>query len=140
MKRAALYTMVVLALALCPILTQAQTNKLLQANIPFDFTAGNTRMASGVYVIENASSGSHTQLVRNPETKAATFLLSNSMENPSADSSKHVLVFKVYGSEYVLTQIWSGGVGREVIQSNRVSKLAKAEQPKETIVAMQFGK
>src|SRR3954466_12237102 len=78
MKRAALYTMVVLALALCPILTQAQTNKLLQANIPFDFTAGNTRMASGVYVIENASSGSHTQLVRNPETKAATFLLSNS--------------------------------------------------------------
>ncbi len=139
MKRAALYLTVILALALCPILAQAQSNLLLKANIPFDFTAGSTQVPSGEYVI--SSPADHAQLLRSADNKASAIVMSNAIGNPyTADLSRYVLVFHRFGSEYVLTQIWSGGIGHEVRQSKRVSELAKMEKPSETVVAMQVGK
>ena len=135
MKRAALYMTVILALALCPILAQAQT--LLRADIPFDFTAGNRTMPSGTYVIEDAAN--HTQLLRCLDSKAAAFVMSNSVTKARPDLSKNVLIFKVYGSNYVLDEIWAGGAGHQVRGSKRPAELAKSERPKEAIVAMQVG-
>ena len=137
MKRATLYLTVILAFALCPILSQAQA--MLRANIPFDFTIGTATMSSGVYDLSNA--GNHTQLLRNPDTKSAAFVQSISLGNPNTiDLRKNVLVFHRYGSEYVLTEIWASGVGHQVLQPKRTSKLAKSETPEKVIVAMAFSK
>jgi hypothetical protein len=137
MKRATLYSTMILAIALCPILAQAQA--LLKANIPFEFTAGSRTMSSGVYYIENA--GNHMQLLRNPETNATAFVASFSVGNPNKiDLTKNVLVFRRYGPGYVLTQIWASGEGHEVPVSKRLRELAKSEKPSETIVAMEVGK
>lgn len=135
MKRAALYMTVALALALCPVLAQAQTT--LKANIPFDFSAGSSIMPSGTYVIEDA--GSHTQLLRCLNAKAAAFVMSNSLSNARPDLSKNVLIFRVYGSDYVLSEIWASGSGHQVRGSKKNATLAKSDQPKEVIVAMQVG-
>jgi len=137
MKRATLYLTMILAITLCPMLAQAQA--LLKANIPFEFTAGNQTMSSGVYYVQNALG--HVQLLRNPETNATVFVASNALGNPyKIDSSKNVLVFHRYGSGYVLTQIWASGVGHEVQVSKHFRELAKSEKPKETLVAMEVGK
>lgn len=137
MKRATLYLTMILAIALCPILAQAQA--LLKANIPFEFTAGNKTMSSGVYYVENTLG--HMQLLRNPETNATVFVASNALGNPyKIDLSKNVLVFHRYGSEYVLTEIWASGVGHQVRQSNRTSELAKSGKPEKVIVAMVVSK
>ena len=137
MKRATLYLTVILAFALCPILSQAQA--MLRANIPFDFSVGSKTMSSGVYYIDRAAN--QMQLLRNPETNATVFVASNSLGNPyKIDLSKNVLVFHRYGSEYVLTEIWASGVGHQVRQSNRTSELAKSGKPEKVIVAMVVSK
>ncbi len=137
MKRATLYLTVILAIALCPILAQAQP--LLKANIPFDFTAGNTTMSSGVYYVERAAN--HIQLLRNRDTNATVFVTSNSLGNPqNRDLSKNILVFERYGSAYVLTQMWASGVGHEMSLSKSFRELAKAEKQKPAVVDMEVGK
>ena len=137
MKRATLYLTVILVMALCPILSQAQA--LLKADIPFEFTAGSKTMGAGVYYVESAAN--HLQLLRNPETNATVFVGSIPAGNPyKIDLGKNLLVFHRYGTGYVLTQIWASGVGHEVPVAKRFTELAKSEKAKETIVAMEVGR
>ena len=137
MKRATLYLTVILAFALCPILSQAQA--MLRANIPFDFTVGTATMSSGVYDLSNA--GNHVQLLRNPDTNRTAFVSSLSIGNPyKIDLSKNVLIFHRYGSEYVLTEIWASGVGEAVRQPKRATELAKSGKPEKVMVAMVVSK
>jgi len=137
MKRATLYLTVILVMALCPILSQAQA--LLKANIPFEFSVGSKTMTGGVYYVENAAN--QMQLVRNSDTKETAFVASIPAGNPyKIDLTKNILVFHRYGDGYVLTQIWASGVGHEVPVPKRFKELAKSEKPATTIVAMEVGR
>ncbi len=81
------------------------------------------------------------QLLRNPDTKADTYVSSIGLGNPyKIDLNKNVLVFHRYGSEYVLTEIWASGVGHEVLQPKRISEVAKAGKSEKIIVAMVLSK
>jgi hypothetical protein len=138
MKKAATLVAVVIAIALCSVGAQAQA--MLKANIPFDFTVGKTHLASGTYVVSQAGSGSEVEIWYNENGKAATMFLTIPMSNLKVDVSRNVLEFQRYGDEYILAEVWTGQRGHAVRANQEKIRLAKVEQPKPTLIAMQVVK
>jgi len=136
MKKAATLVALVMAIALCSVGAQAQA--MLKANIPFDFTVGKTHLASGTYLISQA--GSEVEIFYSENGKASTMFLTIPMSNLKVDSSRNVLEFKHYGGEYILAEVWTGQRGHGVRANADKLRLAKAEQPKPTLIAMQVVK
>jgi hypothetical protein len=135
MKKAATLVAVVIAIALCSVGAEAQA--MLKANIPFDFSIGNTQLQSGTYIVSQA--GSEVEILRNESGKSATMFLTNLMENPKADSTRYVLEFQRHGDEYILAEVWTGQVGHAVRGNEDKLKLAKADSTP-TLIAMEVVK
>src|SRR3954465_8764227 len=51
MKSAANRVLVLMIVALCAVAVQAQSEKMLKADVPFDFSIGDRQLASGSYTI-----------------------------------------------------------------------------------------
>jgi hypothetical protein len=112
----------------------------VKANVPFDFTAGNTVYAAGTYDIEGAfGTGSVVKLDSENSQGFITPHACSSME----PAKKTVLVFRRVGDEYFLYQIWTEGnsTGRELPAPKREMQLARnGEKSEEIIVAANITK
>lgn len=95
--------MLFLVFGIAPVFAQSAR---IVASIPFDFTAGNIRMAAGAYQIESAASG--VILLRNQETRRSAFFMA--IQNESlGDPVRGQLLFTRYGDAYFLNQVdWPG--------------------------------
>jgi hypothetical protein len=111
---------------------------MLKAEIPFDFTIGETHLASGTYSVRQSSS--EVEIWYHDSGKGAMLFLTTPMSNPKADSSRYVLQFQRYGGEYILSEVWTGQQGHAVRVNEKKIRLAKAANAEKTLVAMQFGK
>jgi hypothetical protein len=90
----------------------AQAQNGVIANVPFEFSINNQRLAAGTYLF-NFTSGSltpsnDTLLVRNASTGKRQFL-KVFPERTDAILSDGRLLFQRYGSSYYLSQIWIPG-------------------------------
>lgn len=100
---------------------QAQAPSKVEVNIPFEFSAGTKTLQPGVYSITRMS-GNYLTL-RSIDGKSAV-ILNAPMNLTSIDpDSAERLVFKKFGDQYFLSQIWlTIDTGRELIVRKKAAK------------------
>ncbi len=101
----------------------AQTSSI-HISIPFDFVVENQTLPAGEYNIQPSVGG--RVLLRSHDGAAATTVLTMPVKSQQA-SSETKLVFKRYGDQYFLSQVWSQGanVGRELLMGRSEQEAAK---------------
>lgn len=142
MKRQA-YTMIaVLILFGClAVSAKAQCGSMQSiANIPFQFSAGQTMLPAGQYSITCSNSGQPLVLIRSTtDGNDAAMMLMITVSGKAQDRGK--LVFRRYGNRYFLAQVWTVGTGRGLeLPKSRVERLAEREpagiKPKSEAIAL----
>jgi hypothetical protein len=107
----------------------------VKANVPFDFTAGNTVYTAGNYDIKSVLS-SDSALKLDSGSKMS-FIMPHACASMEP-AKETVLVFRRVGDEYFLYQIWIEGrtTGRELAAPKRETQLARnGEKSDEIIIA-----
>ena len=117
--------MLALLLALGAVSANAQTGSMIEARIPFDFAAGETKLKAGDYTVKRISKDA-LQL-RNAQDKTSVMVLAPLAIRQTRNDSPERLVFKRYGNEYFLSQVWTNRAaeGRGLFASRNESRLAK---------------
>ena len=125
------------------IMAAAQVTKAQQAvivDVPFDFTAGDTKLPAGEYTVGKSSTYSPALKIARADGRDAILVPSNATQS-NAPQSESKLVFHKYGDRYFLAQVWSAGSaqGRQLMKSNaekEMSLSARIEKPEQvTLVA-----
>jgi len=100
---------------------QAQAPSKVEVNIPFEFSAGTKTLQPGLYSIKRLS-GNYLAL-RSTDGKS-TVILNAPINLASTDeNSAERLVFKKYGEQYYLSQIWlTVDTGRELAVRQKAAK------------------
>jgi hypothetical protein len=106
------------------LFAQTESQRLMKVNIPFAFSAENHSLPEGEYLVLTvtpersirivSADGKHTAIVNT---------LPNYAKSPSESSR---LVFRRYGNEYFLAQVWTAGqnVARNPLSSKRAMEIA----------------
>jgi len=106
-------------------------NYRLTANIPFDFSVGGEKLPAGKYWINRAqqSNGDTVVQIRSTDlhSNLVRFTIPVLASTPAKNSS---LVFRRYGDEYFLAEIWPMGseTGRELPKTRAERELARKAQ------------
>src|SRR6476619_4312196 len=86
----------------------AQGRTRVTADIPFDFTVGETSMPAGKYIVPKHTKTNNLLLLTSREAnKSAYAMFNDRIKSRGAD--KTVLVFHRYGNDYFLSQMWAAG-------------------------------
>lgn len=115
-------------------------NYRLTANIPFDFSVAGQKLPAGKYWINRAQQSNGDTIVQIRSTDGHSnithFTIPVFGYEPVETSS---LVFRRYGDEYFLSEIWPVGAvtGRELTKSRAERELARKAQDNGT-VAIKF--
>ena len=103
-----------------PALAQSITVK---ANVPFEFIVSDREMPAGEYTIGSLNNNLVLAL-RNEDAGTAALSLSSSVTGPTWQrDAESKLVFRRYGNQYFLAQIWDGSTG-----SGRALPMTRAER------------
>jgi len=95
-----------LVLAVLSLGSVAHAQDRLVANVPFDFVAGGATLPAGQYSIEQLSRGP-VVMVKEIAGHAAAAVAMTRPAQPKKEQAKSVLVFKRYGEDYFLSEIWN---------------------------------
>ncbi len=99
----------------------------VSANIPFDFTVGNKEFKAGKYSVERlfASNSSDTLIIRSSDNSEAANFNVNRVSGKGNSQAR--LVFRRYGNQYFLGQIFDGqsSEGFGLLKSKAERELAK---------------
>ena len=109
----------------------------VRANIPFSFKVSKDTLPAGQYEVRTiSSSGSHVLLINNREAGRGEMFLTHAVTTSHAQADKGKLVFKRYGDQYFLSQIWlpDNETGRELPQSARERELVAGYAPTKVVV------
>jgi hypothetical protein len=108
------------------LFAQTESQWLMKVHIPYSFTVANQPMPAGIYNFYTVGSQRVVRITNVDGKHTATVSTLLNYSN-SAASAAH-LVFDEYGSEYFLSQIWSGGddLSRNPTPSKRARELAGA--------------
>jgi hypothetical protein len=112
----------------------AFAGQTITARIPFAFHVGDSILSSGSYMADtNVAPG--VLRLRSADGKSAAMVLSHAVQS-SAGLQIAKFVFKRYGDEYFLRQVWTIGsnAGRELPPSRLERELAKAADSSRTIL------
>jgi len=106
----------------------AQPDSKVIVNVPFDFTVMNEQFAAGAYTVTTNLTQS-TIVIRGEDQRPMTAL--TFAASPSKGDDRAKLIFHRYGDRYILSQVWDGESGRELLVSKLERELAKNnEHPK----------
>ena len=120
---AGLAVVVAMAMALAaPAL--AQYAGRINVTVPFSFTVENERLQPGDYIVEKIANGRLHIYTR--DGKVSTSVLAIATEGTTAPDKAH-FIFRRYGDQYFLAQIWTPGLNRgwELLQGKMEVELAK---------------
>ncbi len=99
----------------------------VNANIPFDFTVGNKEFKAGRYSVDRlfASSTSDTLIIRSADNSEAANFNVNKVNGKGSSQAR--LVFRRYGNQYFLGQIFDGqsSEGYGLLKSKAEREVAK---------------
>ena len=107
----------------------------VRTDVPFSFNLNKDTL--GQYkIIAISQSGSHLLLISNREAKTDEMFLTHAVSTSPAEDGKGKLVFKRYGDQYFLSQIWlaDSETGRELPISPRERELALGHAPAKAVV------
>ena len=121
----------------------AQTRREMTANIPFSFTVADKTFPAGEYNVTrlNPASDKAALAIKSEDGRLSKIVLTM----PVLDSKMHEsakLVFKHYGDQYFLAQVWTpaDNTGLEVPQSKTERTLARHDgqkrEPERTTIAL----
>jgi hypothetical protein len=118
----AVTTMLGVALTIVP--AHAQSGRRVLANIPFDFSVGNTTLKAGSYTVEQLESG--IIAFSSEDEKEHQFALTFPGDSDKQSQEPH-LVFIRYGSQAFLNRVFLSGYGdcHELPKSSRERELIK---------------
>jgi len=137
MKKQALRFLCVLGLLMVAGSAFAQ-DVILRANIPFSFKVNKGTLPAGQYEVRTISSagGSHELLINNRAAKTGEMFPTHAVIASHAQADKAKLVFKRYGDQYFLSQIWldDSVTGRELPQNARERELVASYAPARVVV------
>jgi hypothetical protein len=126
MKREMLRTIVTSSLFVAVVASAviAQSRPQLRADVPFSFHAGSAVLPSGKYTINRPASTNGMILVRAENGGKGAYVVSNNKEKGTAANASR-LVFRRYGDQYFLAQVWTKGetAGVTFPMSNQEKKL-----------------
>jgi hypothetical protein len=130
---------IALALIVSVPMTQAQTRA--RASVPFGFSLDQKSMPAGAYEISSMSD--KVLVVRNLDTREARLVIeSMHVQASQAAGTPHAkLVFRKYGDQYFLAEIWGGqsNIGIAFPESKREKELKWARdthEPELVVIAM----
>ena len=129
MKRQALKILTTssLLLILTAVSVAAQSERSKITNIPFSFIVGQKTLPAGEYTVEpNRRDFDKVWLVQSREgNESALFTTVSVRANQPQEETK--LVFRKYGDQYFLSQIWTSGgnTGRELLKPRLERELAR---------------
>jgi hypothetical protein len=114
-----------LLVVLSAAIANAQSARRIEASIPFDFTAGETKLKAGDYTVKQISRDS--LLLRSADEKTSIVIVAPIAIQSMRQDAPERLVFNRYGSEYFLSQAWTNRAadGRQLNPSRAESEIAK---------------
>jgi hypothetical protein len=108
-------------------------NQREKANVPFAFQTSERSLAAGEYTVQETSSASVLKL--SDSQGRAIFVASYLTDNGAPVNPR--LIFRVYGKEYMLSQVWmDDGSGYSVAQSAAEKKLRRQLKITPTLVSL----
>lgn len=120
-------TMIGVLIILSAVSGRAQAGANFTAVVPFDFSVSGRILPAGEYIVARSTAGSHEGLViRAKDGTSGIYLLTKSIQ--TEDNQKNSsLVFKQYGDQYFLSQVWISGrkTGRELFKSRQERALER---------------
>ena len=125
-----------LLLILTAVSVLAQSSRSKVTNIPFSFTVGDKTLPAGQYTFERyRACGDNIWLVQSRDGRSSALVTTQSVRS-AEPQEKSKLVFRRYGGQYFLSQIWTVGdnSGRQLRVSRPKSDLAKNNSEGETVV------
>jgi len=139
-----------LFLALClatvvgGVVANAQVSSVpqIEANVPFDFVVGDTRLPAGKYQITAVDENSNKVLeIRSTNSRTAVmFDTEDDQTRGNQIESKTELVFDQVGGQYFLSQIWVAGssTGNSLLRPRMEEKLVNrgSQSEKRSVVAV----
>jgi hypothetical protein len=120
----------------------AQSGLRMEVAVPFDFHAGATQLAAGTYTVTPLSQVA--MLLRSADARTSVLILAPLTAHAQQAAGPARLVFRRYGEQYFLAQIWPrGDYGSALYTSDRERRLARelelgkrgAAQPRKVEVA-----
>jgi hypothetical protein len=125
MKKQALAVAVALVVSITAAGVCFAHRRVVLANIPFAFEAGNKTLPAGRYEIETVPTGAGTlQRIRLVDGDAQVTVHTIAVASAGRKSEPQ-LIFHRYGRGYFLAQIWNGeGKGQQLYKSAREKEMA----------------
>jgi hypothetical protein len=138
MKRQTLkmFAMSSLLLMVTAVSVAAQSSRTKTTIIPFTFTVGEKTLPAGEYTIEPYRKDySNVWVVKSRDGHSNVLFTTNSVQTVKTQK-RDKIVFRQYGGQYFLSQIWSAGAnsGRELVVRRPKSDLATNFVEQETVV------
>ena len=105
---------------------QAQSKNRITAHVPFDFQVGEKTLPAGDYSVKRLSQNTLLVESADGEQSAIAQAPRNVEGNVNAKPSREKLVFRQYGDQYFLAQVWMirGNMGRDINMSGAERKAA----------------
>ncbi|MBV9209282.1 MAG: hypothetical protein JOZ52_01565 [Acidobacteria bacterium] len=113
----------------------------LTASVPFEFSVGDKAMPAGDYSIGRLNSDGAALRISNQESNKSVSRLTQDVQ-ASQPKATSLLVFRRYGDQYFLAQVWLVGekTGREFSKTDREksleSEIAKNNTEMETVTVI----
>jgi hypothetical protein len=138
MKKRVLTATVALAVSIVAAGVCFAHPRVLVADIPFTFEAGNKTLPAGQYQIESVPTGDGTlHRIRRMDGDAQILVSSISLTSGNGKNLPR-LVFHKYGTSYFLAQIWSGdGRGRQLSESRQEKEVARGAERTEVALSVE---
>ena len=135
MKYTSLKTIAMLGLffVLAVMTANAQTGRGIEVSVPFDFAAGETKLKAGDYTIKRISKDA-VQL-RNAQAKTSVIVMAPLAIQQTRNDAPERLVFKRYGNEYFLSQVWTNraadgrGLFASKTENRQANQMDKNQRP-----------
>jgi hypothetical protein len=135
MKNRAVAVSILLGLFLLAAAAPGQAQQPLRVKIPFDFVADKATMPAGDYVVKPSGPSSPALIIQRVDDRKGTVVttMTHSVEANNR-KSETCLVFRAYGDQYFLSEMWLAGSGRQLYPSRVQKELAKNETSHEVIL------
>lgn len=134
MKNRALAVSLLLGPFLLAAAAPGQAQQPLRVKIPFDFVADKTTMPAGDYVVKPSGLDSPGLIIQRVDDSKGTVVTTMTHSVEANRKSETCLVFRVYGDQYFLSEMWLAGSGRQLYPSRMQMELAKNEASHEVIL------
>ncbi len=121
-----LFALLGLGVLLATVSAYAQSAKL-KADVPFEFVVAGRTMPNGEYTIQTLDAVDHALSISGESQKPSIFLAHSCVSTKPVQTK---LVFRRYGDQYFLSEIWTAGneAGYQLSKSRREAEAEMARK------------